>query len=94
MSSAAPKAFPKTLHQFRNFSYFVVAWLGLRKGYIEKQTNNTAWRVHRDKIRQQKIDRENALSSLKERPSSSDGIPSVIPKDLRGVYKDVAKSLG
>ncbi|CCW63432.1 unnamed protein product [Phytomonas sp. EM1] len=98
MSSVAPKAFPKTLHQFRNFTYIMVAWYGFMKGYKEREENNAAWKAHRDKIRQQNFERSQAAgsnyASSQGRGISGDQVPSGIPKSLHEVYHAVAKSMG
>ncbi|RHW67699.1 hypothetical protein DPX39_110010100 [Trypanosoma brucei equiperdum] len=76
------KAAPKTLHQVRNVAYFFAAWLGVQKGYIEKSANDRLWVEHQRKVRQQNVERQQALDSIK---LMQQGVRVTTPGQLEGV---------
>ncbi|KPI87313.1 hypothetical protein ABL78_3596 [Leptomonas seymouri] len=95
-SAAAAKVAPKTLNQFRNFSYIVVAWFGFNKGFREKSANDAAWVAHQQKVRQQNAERYQAAHALAEAKKDAElekGVPAMVPEDLHGLYKDVEKAM-
>lgn len=95
-SAAAAKVAPKTLNQFRNFSYIVVAWFGFNKGFREKMANDAAWVEHQQKVRQQNVERFQAAHAFAEAKRDAEmekGVPAMVPEDLHELYKDVEKAL-
>jgi hypothetical protein len=95
-SAAAAKVAPKTLNQFRNFSYIVVAWLGFNKGFREKTANDAAWVVHQQKVRQQNVERYQAAHALAEAKRDAElekTVPAMVPEDLHEIYKDMEKAI-
>lgn len=95
-STAAAKAAPKTLHQFRNFSYILVAWLGFNKGFREKRANDNAWVEHQQRIRQRNAEQHQAAYALRESQRGTKGeagVPEVVPQDLHELYKDMEKAI-
>ncbi|KAK7200398.1 hypothetical protein NESM_000093900 [Novymonas esmeraldas] len=95
-ASAAAKVAPKTLNQFRNFSYIVVAWFGFNKGFREKTANDAEWVVHQQRVRQQNVERHQAAHALAEARKDAaleQTVPAIVPADLHGLYKDVEKSI-
>ncbi|KAG5503203.1 hypothetical protein GH5_04266 [Leishmania sp. Ghana 2012 LV757] len=96
VSPAAAKVAPKTLNQFRNFSYIVVAWLGFNKGFREKAANDAEWVAHQQRVRQQNVERQQAAHARTE--AKRDGelektVPAVVPEELHEVYKDMEKAM-
>lgn len=95
-SAAAAKVAPKTLNQFRNFSYIVVAWFGFNKGFREKMANDAAWVEHQQKVRQQNVERFQAAHAFAEAKRDAElekGVPAMVPEDLHELYKDVEKAM-
>ncbi|GET89146.1 hypothetical protein, conserved [Leishmania tarentolae] len=96
VSSSAAKVAPKTLNQFRNFSYIVVAWLGFNKGFREKAANDAEWIAHQQRVRQQNVERHQAASAMMEAKQSAEAeatIPAIVPEGLHEVYKDIEKAV-
>ncbi|KAG5502787.1 hypothetical protein JKF63_04555 [Porcisia hertigi] len=96
VSAAATKVAPKTLNQFRNFSYIVVAWLGFNKGFREKCANDAEWAAHQQRLRQQNVEQYQATHALREAQQGTEvekTVPSVVPEGLHGLYKDVEKAM-
>ncbi|AYU79390.1 protein of unknown function - conserved [Leishmania donovani] len=96
VSSSAAKVAPKTLNQFRNFSYLVVAWLGFNKGFREKAANDAEWVAHQQRVRQQNVERHQAAQAMAEAKQNAEletTIPAMVPEGLHEVYKDVEKAM-
>lgn len=96
MSSVAAKVAPQSLHQFRNFSYIVVAWLGFNKGFREKRANDNAWIAHQAKVRHENVERFQAAHALREQQLDEQlerQIPAAIPEDLHKLYKELEKTV-
>jgi len=92
---AAAKAAPKTLHQFRNFCYIVVAWCGFNRGFREKRDNDAAWVAHQQKVRQQNVERFQATQAMKDvqNPPKEVTVPAIVPEDMQDLYREVSKSI-
>ncbi|KAG5476923.1 hypothetical protein LSCM1_05256 [Leishmania martiniquensis] len=94
VSSAAAKAAPKTLNQFRNFSYIVVAWLGFNKGFREKAANDAEWVAYQQRVRQQNVERHQAAhAGVRQDAGVEKTVPAMVPEDLHEVYKEMEKAM-
>lgn len=95
-SAAAAKVAPKTLNQFRNFSYIVVAWFGFNKGFREKTANDAEWVAHQQQVRQQNVERYQAAHALEEAKRDAaleKTVPAMVPADMHELYKEMEKAI-
>lgn len=92
-SSAAAKVAPRSLNQFRNFSYIVVAWLGFNKGYRQKRDNDALWVGYQQQVRKQNAARQEAEHASAAARLPKAGVPEIVPEDLRPVYEELSQSI-
>lgn len=94
MSAAAKVAAPRSLTQFRNFTYVLVAVLGINKGFREKRRNDAAWVDHQAALRKAAADKHlQAEAARVAALPKDDSVPAIIPEGLHDTYKEFKNAI-
>ncbi|EPY17255.1 hypothetical protein STCU_10723 [Strigomonas culicis] len=96
MSKVASKAAPKTLNQFKNFTYVVVAWLGFNRGFQEKSTNDALWVQYQQKVRNENAGRLQSQQAKKDEGKASAEAPALIQEmgnEAAELFKELRKTI-
>ncbi|CAD2217185.1 hypothetical protein ADEAN_000466300 [Angomonas deanei] len=89
-------AAPKTLNQFRNFSYIVVAWFGLNRGFREKSENDALWIQYQQEVRNENakvLQEREAARKAALPPAPVPELISNISSEAVDLYKELKKSI-
>lgn len=96
MTSTAGKAAPRTLNQFRNFAYVLVAWLGFQRGFRQKSENDALWSEYQAILRRQNFERiqnAQALRDAIQKKNECTTVPAAIPSELHEIYTTVENAV-